>query len=278
MCSIFKYRDCVGRNFDYEVSYDEELRVIEPMAYGNELRVMGMCTGFVKNYPLMYDGINEKGLVVGALAFTGNAHYFDEVDDKVNIPAIDFVFQILSSFKSVREVCEFVENVNISNKQFSDEFPNSDLHWFVADKDKSIVIESVDDGLYWYASPLGIMTNNPPYFAQMKVSDIELSDIRKFPYSNRLYDSRGTETYGLTGDYTSIGRFARLKYLKRRLEESDDSFNSVCQTFHLCSSVEQIYGVTNVEDKFEYTIYSVVYDMSNVKVYLRMYDEVFGYG
>ena len=55
MCSIFKYKNCVGRNFDYEVSYDEELRVIEPKQAGNQYKIIGMCAGVVKDYPLLYD-------------------------------------------------------------------------------------------------------------------------------------------------------------------------------------------------------------------------------
>ena len=126
----------MGRNFDYEVSYNEALRIIPSMEYGNEFKIIGMCTGFVKEYPLMYDGMNERGLCCSALAFTGNAVYNDKINGKVNIPAFDFVFQILSSFKSVDDVKMYLENVNISNEQYSDDFPNSDLHWLFVMKKK----------------------------------------------------------------------------------------------------------------------------------------------
>ena len=49
--------------------------------------------------------------------------------------------------------------------------------------------------------------------------------------------------------------------------------------FHLLSSVEQIYGNTfvfeegNPDDiKFEYTIYSVVYDMNDFSMHVRYYN------
>ena len=35
MCSIFKYKNIVGRNFDYEQSYNEELRFINKNEFKN---------------------------------------------------------------------------------------------------------------------------------------------------------------------------------------------------------------------------------------------------
>lgn len=275
MCTSLKYRNCMGRNFDYEVSYNEELRVIDSMEFDNELKVMGMCTGFVKDYPLLYDGINEKGLCCSALAFTGNAKYFDEADDKTNIPAFDFVFRILSSFNSVNDVKEFLQenDVNIDNRQYSKEFPNSDLHWFVCDEDESMIIEQTEDGLSYYGGE--VMTNNPPYPEQVSICKKDLKKVGSDDLVLPEYNTRGTETYGLLGDYTSFARFSKLTFLRDKMEEySEDKFDNVAQTFHLLSSIEQVYGLTPVGDKFEYTIYSVVYDMFNLKVYLRFYNEL----
>ena len=47
---------------------------------------------------------------------------------------------------------------------------------------------------------------------------------------------------------------------------SNSDFNPITETFHLLQSVEQVYGATPVEDKFEYTIYSIVYDISKKAV------------
>ena len=275
MCTSLKYRYCMGRNFDYEVSYNEELRVINPNDYDNKFKIIGMCTGFVKDYPLMYDGINEHGLCCSALAFTGNARYFEKNDSKVNIPSFDFVFHILGSFTCVSDVRDFLtdNDVNIDNRQFSSEFPNSDLHWLVCDEKESIIIEQTEDCLNHYCG--SIMTNNPPYPKQLELSKKCLKRVGEKYSLPQEYDSRGSETYGLAGDYTSFGRFSKLFYLKEKLEENyTDEFDDVAQTFHLLSSIEQVYGLTPVGDKFEYTIYSVVYDMAEKKVYLRFYNEL----
>ena len=51
----------MGRNFDYEISYDEKLQIIERNGFNNKYKIMGMTTGLV-TYPLLYDGMNEKEL------------------------------------------------------------------------------------------------------------------------------------------------------------------------------------------------------------------------
>ena len=55
MCSILKFRNCMGRNFDYEVSLNEK-----PFKYDNPngYDMIGMVTGLVKDYPLFYDAMN----------------------------------------------------------------------------------------------------------------------------------------------------------------------------------------------------------------------------
>lgn len=275
MCSILKYKDCIGRNFDYEISYDEELRMVDREEFDNKYKIKGMVTGMVKDYPLFYDAMNEYGLVCGGLAFSKNAIYNPPKQHMHNIPSYDFVLRIVGDYKSVDEVKQELKNINITYEAYSKEMQPSDLHWFVSDTEKSIIIEQTNDGLRWYDGD--VMTNNPPYphqYSNFMQHKSVMKAIRTPEIDMGKYYSRGMESRGLTGDYTSEGRFVRLSYLKDKLEESENSFNQIVQTFHLLSSIEQIYGVTHVGDEFEYTIYSVVYDMDNKKVYLKFYDEI----
>lgn len=274
MCSIFKYKNCVGRNFDYEVSYDEELRIIEKGEFYSSYKIIGMCTGFVKDYPLLYDGMNECGLVCGALAFEGNAFYKEPNEHKFSPPSYEFVLYVLKNFSSVEIVRDFISSdwFQISNENYSEDMPSSDLHWFIADEKESIIVEQTIDGLNIYDG--SVMTNNPPYPIQNHEYESFKDLIGDTIYYKNIYNTRGMETSGLDGSYTSDGRFERLSYLKEKLEESDNSFGDISQGFHLLSSVEQIYGATPVSDKFEYTIYSIVYDMQNLQVYLKGYDDL----
>ena len=43
----------------------------------------------------------------------------------------------------------------------------SPLHWMISDREKSITVESVKDGLKVYDNPVGVLTNNPPFETQM---------------------------------------------------------------------------------------------------------------
>lgn len=273
MCSIFKFKNCVGRNFDYEVSYKEELRVIEKGEFYNNGKIIGMCTGLVQDEPLMYDGMNEFGLVCGALAFEGNAYYYPHKEDMFSPPAYEFVNYVLRNFHTVKQIRDFIDNdkFQIENTPYSDDFPNSDLHWFVADEKESIIIEQTHNGLNVYNGE--VMTNNPPYPVQSKEYETFKDMIGDNELYDDLYNTRGMETCGLDGSYTSDGRFERLSWLKEHLESTKNSFDSVSQAFHLLSSVEQIYGATPVNNKFEYTIYSIVYDIKNKKVFLKFYND-----
>lgn len=272
MCSTLKYNKCIGRNFDYEVSYNEELRIIEKNTVDNEYKIIGMCTGIIKEYPLLYDGMNEKGLCVCGLAFMGNAQYNPPHKDMVNIPSYKFPLEILSKYENVKDVKNLLDNVNITNEQYSENFPPSDLHWFIADKEESIIVEQTKNGLNYYDGE--VMTNNPPYPQQLENYHIMESKIGNIDFKfDSEYSTRGLETYYLSGDYTSMGRFERLSYIKEKLEGSNNSFNDANQVLHLLSSIEQVYGLTNVNDSFEYTIYSIVYDMDNLEVYLKFYND-----
>ena len=101
MCSIFKYKTIVGRNFDYERSYNEELRVIKKGEHYNDSTIIGMCTGLVTDEPLMYDGMNAHGLMCGALAFEGNAYYYPHDEDKFSPSAYEFVNYVLRHFHNL---------------------------------------------------------------------------------------------------------------------------------------------------------------------------------
>ena len=85
MCTVLKNKHCIGRNFDYEESYKEEVIIVPKNTYYNKYSIIGICTGAVDDYPLLYDGANEHGLFCGGLAFEGNAKYRRYQDDKGNI-------------------------------------------------------------------------------------------------------------------------------------------------------------------------------------------------
>lgn len=282
MCTALKYKNIMGRNFDYETSYGEEFVVVPPYQYDNIYAVMGICTMYTDAngvYPLFYDGINEHGLCMAGLAFEGNAHYadpnnFEEWQGKKGMKVYDFIFKTLGRYNSVKEVESYLENIILIDKRISEKYPNSDMHWLVCDKDDCIIIEQTKDGLNWYPAQTDALTNNPPYPFQLANYNDEKDYIGCGTYPDKIWSTRGMETDNLKGGYTSEERFIRVSYLKKKLEQSNYSANDIAQTFHLLGSVEQIYGATPVNNSFEYTIYSIAYDMKNICAYIKTYDNL----
>ena len=282
MCTSLKYKNIMGRNFDYEISYGEEFVVVPSHTYDNIYAVMGICTMYTDAngvYPLFYDGMNEHGLCMAGLAFEGNAHYadpnnFEEWQGKRGVKVYDFIFKTLGRYNSVKEVKSYLENIILIDKRISEKYPNSDMHWLVCDKDDCIIIEQTKDGLNWYPAQTDALTNNPPYPFQLANYNDEKDYIGCGTYPDKIWSTRGMETDNLKGGYTSEERFIRVSYLKEKLEQSNYSANDIAQTFHLLGSVEQIYGATPVNDGFEYTIYSIAYDMDDVCAYIKTYNNL----
>ena len=84
MCTAVTYKTkdfYMGRTLDYEFSYGEEVTIM-PRNYALSFRnghkmnrhyaIVGMAH-VEEDYPLYYDGINEKGLGIAGLNFVGNA-------------------------------------------------------------------------------------------------------------------------------------------------------------------------------------------------------------
>lgn len=98
-----------GRTLDYEFSYGDEVAVL-PRNYALTFRHMGVLKAHyaiigmayvVGDYPLYYDGINEKGLGMAGLNFVGNAVYQKIEEGRENIAQFEFIPWILAQCASV---------------------------------------------------------------------------------------------------------------------------------------------------------------------------------
>ncbi|MGM0293038.1 choloylglycine hydrolase [Enterococcus mundtii] len=274
MCTSITYttnNHYFGRNLDLEISYNEQVTITPrnfPFVYRkvpkqtSHYAIIGMAA-VVDNYPLYYDATNEKGLSMAGLNFPENAHFFDENPEKTNITPFEFIPWILSQCKNVEEARTLLADINLVNINFSEELPLSPLHWLLADQEKSIVIESVAEGLKIYDNPIGVLTNNPTFDYQL----FNLNNYRsvspttpKNHFSDQLdlsVYSRGMGGLGLPGDLSSASRFVKVAFTKLNSVKATTEQESVSQFFHILKSVEQQKGLCDVGNgKFEYTIYS----------------------
>ena len=273
MCTAATYKTkdhYFGRNLDYEFSYNETVTVT-PRNYPFRFRHMGeMPTHYAmigmafvqQDYPLYYDAINEKGLSMAGLNFPGNADYKPEAPGKDNVTPFEFIPWILCQCATVQEAREKLSRLNLLDEDFSAQLPLSPLHWMISDREESIVVESVKDGLKVYDNPVGVMTNNPTF-------DYHLTNLINYMGAgcadpvNRFSDklplkpySRGMGGLGLPGDLSSASRFVKAAFTRLKSRTGDSESESVSQFFHILASVAQQKGCCQVEHGFEYTIYS----------------------
>lgn len=288
MCTASNYitdNHYFGRNFDYEISYNERVTVT-PRKYELKFRkiddikthyaIIGIAAG-IDEYPLYYDACNEKGLAIAGLNFAGNAVYREFEEDMVNITPFELIPYLLGTCSSVSEAREALGKINLVNINFADELPLSPLHWMISDEVESIVVEPLADGLKVYDNPVGVLTNNPPFDKQLFYLNNYRSLSNKNPENTFGVDleeySRGMGAIGLPGDLSSASRFAKVAFTRANSYSDNDEASSVGQFFHILGSVEQQNGCTFIDDPdlYEYTIYTSCYNTNKAILYYRTY-------
>lgn len=264
MCTAITYRTkdfYFGRTLDWEHPYGEQITVTPrkfPMPFRDmktledHYAIIGMAL-VAEGYPLYFDAVNEKGLGMAGLNFVDNADYKAPAPDKDNVASFEFIPWILGQCATVEDALTRMDNLNLTDKAFSEEMPPSALHWMIADRERSVVVEAVKEGIRIYPDPVGVLTNNPPFEEQM----LRLSDYMHLSprepenhFSDRIAlesYSRGMGAMGLPGDMSSQSRFVRAAFVKLNSVSGPSEEESVNQFFHILGSVEQVRGCCEIE-------------------------------
>lgn len=258
-----------GRTLDLEYSYDEKV-VITPREYPLEFRfqkpvnqhfaIIGMAT-VVDGYPLYYEATNEKGLSMAALNFPDKTVYKDFDHQKNNICPFELIPWVLSKCESVEESKELLYSTNIISADFNDDFKSMPLHFMISDRDSSITVECVDDGLKIYYNPVSVLTNNPNFPTQIFNLNNYMSLTREEPETRFAegFDfnkySKGMGALGLPGDNSSMSRFVRAVFTRLNSVCGKSENESVSQFFHILDTVFQTRGTVRAGDGFVTTIY-----------------------
>ncbi len=291
MCTAICYRSNAsyfGRNLDLYRGYGERV-VIAPRNYEIKMRcekpiqlhyaMIGMAT-VVDDFPLYYEATNEKGLSMAGLNFPENAVYYCFAEEKDNVAPFELIPWILAQCACVGEAKVLLEKINLININFSEQLPLSPLHWMISDKQCSIVVEPLEDGLKIYDDPFEVLTNNPPfYFHQTNVSHYmglstgqATSRFRKsIPVKNY---SLGMGALGLPGDFSSASRFIRALFVKENSVSEDNEESNVNQFFHILNSVAMPKGCVQTAEGFEYTRYSSCCNADSGIYYYTTYDHL----
>ncbi len=300
MCTAITYQTkdhYFGRNLDYEISFGERI-VVTPrnhvMSYkkvkapAKQYAMIGMAL-ISEGYPLYFDAINEEGLGIAGLHFVGNAYYEEaqckeaqqeEVRRKTcEIAPYELIPWVLSQCKNIDQVKELLTRTRLVAIPFSETLALSPLHFMIADKNNSIVVEPVREGLKVYDNPVGVLTNNPPFpfhIANLNNYMNLTADVPKNRFCESIplqVYSRGMGAIGLPGDTSSMSRFVRAAFIRANAVSGASEEESISQFFHILGSVMQQRGCVRLEkDLYEITIYSSCCNLDRGIYYYRTYE------
>ncbi len=264
MCTAITYKtenSYFGRTLDLEYSYNETVTVTprnfvfsfrRKESISSHYAIIGMAT-VTENYPLYYEAANEWGLGMAGLNFPGNAFYGEEKEGMDNISPFEFIPWVLSQCKNLDEAEALLKKINLCHINFSESMPVSPLHWIIADRERAITVEAVEDGMKIYRNTIGVLTNNPTFDYHM----IHLADFANltsgvaentFGENELVSYSRGLGAKGLPGDLSSTSRFVRAVFTKLNSLSDGNENESVSQFFHILGSVEQVRGTVRLPD------------------------------
>lgn len=277
MCTAVSYRTkqhYFGRNLDLERSYGEGVAVTPrryPFSFGERHYGMIGMAAIADGYPLYFEATNETGLSMAGLNFPGNAVYYPHDPKKENVAPYELIPYLLGLCENVEQACEKLETVNVEQRGFSNALPVSPLHWMIADRERSVVLECTKEGMKIHKNPYGVLTNNPTF-------DYHLVNVQKYRglHEGALTEndySLGMGAIGLPGDFSSTSRFVRAVFVREHSVCDGSEEGSVSQFFHILQSVAMPRGCVRTPDgQFEYTRYSCCCNTDTQVYYYTTYD------
>ena len=275
-----------GRNMDIEYDLNESIMIV-PRNYkikykkerenGRHFAFIGMGT-IIDNYPFFFDATNEYGLSMALLNFKGNAKYYNFKKNKINIAPYELLLYVLSTCKTIKEVKEKIKRINIINEPYSNNLPLAEVHFIIADKNKSIVIETTKDGMKVYDNKYNVLTNNPPfYYHEHNVSNYLFLTVKN--HNNLISKETKIDSYSngqgamfLPGDYSSASRFVKVFFIKSNMELYDSKEKNINQFFNCLESVKMMKGTVKTKLGLEYTRYTSCVDMDSQIYHYKNYN------
>jgi len=231
-----------------------------------------------KNFPT--DGINEEGLVMGALYFPlfGSYQIVPPGQNSNAIAVSKLGLFILGCFKSVDDI-----KTSLPNFFVWDDI-SADLHWGIYDSTgKGIVIEYENHTLSIFDNNVETLTNSPGFVWQsinlQRYLYLSIYDPNPVTYKGVVFQPMGVGygMIGLPGDWSSPSRFVRIFWQKALLANHSlppDAPGILNAAQHVINNVDIVKGITVDGKYFEYTQYVAFLDITNLIFYWRTYDNL----
>ena len=238
--------------------------------------------------PVLFDGLNEKGLAAGTFYFPTSAGYmpYSAADAGKTIAQWEVGSWILENFASVEEVKANIGNIVVPAVVFGGWGFAPEAHYIVHDASgKSIVIEYVGGKLNVYDNPLGVITNTPTFdwhmtnlrnylnFSMTNAPPVQLGSIKLLP------TGQGSGMLGLPGDFTPPSRFVRAVAFSQSVLKPKTGDDAVLEAFHILNQFDIPKGAAREHEKdahgnilADYTIWTSANDLKGKRFYFRTYE------
>ena len=293
MCTAVRFNGAkgemyFGRNLDWVNGYGEKV-VITPRGFRYQSAFLGEMGGVAvigmgivaEGVPLYFDCANEHGLAVAGLNFPGYASYApNAVDGKMNVAAYEFPLWVALNFTSVDEAEKALKDVAIVAKPINEQYPVSQLHWMIGDKERSIVVEYTSRGMEIFENEVDILTNQPGYAWHREnlrnYMNLGFEEPEKVNWGKAELKPFGTGSLlrGLPGGFYPTDRFVRVAYFNTHYPMQSTEASNISRLFHTLTGVEMIDGAAAMTDgRFEKTIYTGGYSSATQTYYYNTYED-----
>src|SRR5437762_10368550 len=238
--------------------------------------------------PVLFDGVNEKGLATGTFYFPTAAGYmpYTATDVGKTIAQWEVGSWILENFASVDEVKANIGKIVVPAVVFGGWGFAPEAHYIVQDvSGKTIVIEYVGGKLNVHDNPLGVITNSPAFdwhmsnlrnyvnFSMTNAPPVQLGSIKLLPFG------QGSGMLGLPGDFTPPSRFVRAVAFSQSVFKPKTGDDAVLEAFHILNQFDIPKGAAREHEKDEhgniladYTIWTAASDLKSKRYYFRTYE------
>lgn len=288
-----------GRTVEFGIDIDNSVAVVPrnysfvgqtPMGAGMKYTSKYAAVGVIAYKDLsLLDGLNEKGLAVGAFYFPTFAGYTPETAQNQNkaLSPGDFSNWLLTQFASIAEVRQAIESgkVVITPTVMSGWGPEAPpFHYVVYDKSgASIAIEPINGKLVVSKNPLGVFTNSPTLDWHMtnlrNYISLNTHNVPEITLGGQTFKEfgQGNGMIGLPGDFTPPSRFVRAAIFSTTAIPAENADAGIQQIFHILNNFDIPMGVAKtVSNGVTYTdstLLTMARDPQNLRYYYKSYDD-----
>lgn len=245
----------------------------------------------IPSSPILYEGINDQGLMGGQLSYRGFACYGTQrPKGACPIQPLFLVYHLLAQCATVEEVVAALENrLSLENRPLLGIVPP--LHWAFSDRTgEMVIVEPEAEGLKIYRHTLGVVTNSPGY-AWHRTNLLNYAAVRDLDHGAvTFWNERmeqcfsGSGGQGLPGDWSAPSRFVRLAFLRKYAVKGANETQGVARMLRLLQSAAFPLGMVRVSQPgqptplggaavpFDYTVYTSVCCAESGRYYWTTYE------